>query len=235
MNVHNLMEELVYAEVNGLFDAAKRNGADWLTCDCAQCRLDVVCYVLNRVSPRYIVSGRGLAHAETGVTLEKGQLSADVSRIGLEGMRRVLATQRPHGGASGLPETPVFNLPTIVGRVLDGLTFEPVKDVEVFLLRDGVPAEPIDPSWANPYRISPQTPGTFTFWVKPVKAEREGEKRVFPFEIRVSLAGHDPLSHFFEIGSSSESVIRTAYTADHSFFLPDLHIFPAEPEGSMDD
>lgn len=231
MNVHNLMEELVYAEVNDLFDTARANNAPWLTCSCAQCRLDTICYVLNRIPPRYIKSGRGLAYNQNEESIDKQQLSADISRIGLEGMKQVLSTKRPHcASESDMPDTPVFNFPTFVGRVLDGLTFEPVKDISVLLLSGSSPALSIDSSWENPYSISAHTPGTYTFWVRPESAKDEGIKKVFPWEIRIEKQGFDTINYFFELGITSESVIRTAYNAEHSFILPDLHLFPSDEE-----
>ena len=62
MIIHNVMEDLVYDEVNKLFDEAEEKKESWLTCSCMQCRVDTMCYVLNRLKPRYIKSGRGLAH-----------------------------------------------------------------------------------------------------------------------------------------------------------------------------
>jgi hypothetical protein len=227
MNVHNLMEELVFNEVNDLFDKARENHAPWLTCSCSQCRLDTICYVLNRVSPRYIKSGRGLAYAQTEDPIDKSQLAADISRIALEGMKQVLSSKRPHTITTGdLPDPPVFNFPTFVGRVLDGLTFEPAYDISVNLLLDAKIAESIDMAWENPYKISQHTPGTFTFWIKPISTEKEGIKKVFPFEIRIEKQGFDPINYFFEIGITSEPVIRTTYNDDHTFALPDLHLFP---------
>ena len=91
MNVHNLMEEMVYSGVNELFDTVIESKADWLTCSCEQCRLDTICYVLNRLPPHYIKSGRGLAYAQNEDAIDKMQLVADINRIALEGMKQVLA------------------------------------------------------------------------------------------------------------------------------------------------
>jgi len=231
MNVHNIMEELVYSEVNGLFDTAKKDKAPWLTCSCSQCRLDTICYVLNRVEPRYIKSGRGLAYSQLIESLDKAQLAADINTLAFEGMQQVLASKRPHSTETeGMPETPVFNFPTLMGKLLDGRTFEPVKNMSVSLYLDSKLAESIDTSWDNPYVISAHTPGTFSFWVKPVASDKEGTKKVFSFEVRVEEKNCDPIQYFFELGITSESFIRTAYSAEHSFVLPDLHLFPADEE-----
>jgi len=230
MNVHNLMEELVFSQVHDLFDTAKKNRTDWLTCTCAQCRLDTICYVLNRIQPRYIKSGRGLAYSQLEESFDKAQLAADINFLAIDGMHQVMSTRRPHNNSdTDMPELPVFNFPTFVGRILDGLTFEPVHDIDVELIQGTNSALPIDQSWENPYHISEHTPGTYTFWVKPQKADAEGVNKVFPFAIRVSREGCDPIEYFFELGLTSETFLRTAYSADHCWFLPDLHLFPKEP------
>jgi hypothetical protein len=225
------MEDLVYSEVNGLFDTAQKNKAPWLTCSCSQCRLDTICYVLNRIPPRYIKSGRGLAYSQLEDSIDKAQITADINKIGLEGMKQVLLSKRPHNSrAVDLPDSPVFNFPTFVGRILNGLTFEPVKNISVELYVDSRKAESIDSTWENPYKISTHTPGTYSFWIKPVGANKESIKKVFPFEIRVEESGYDPVNYFFELGITSESYVRTSYSSEHSFILPDLHLFPLDHE-----
>ncbi len=47
MNVHNLMENIVIETVNDIFEDKKKEGFDMA--ECLQCRLDVACYVLNRI------------------------------------------------------------------------------------------------------------------------------------------------------------------------------------------
>lgn len=231
MNIHNLMEEFVFTEVNELFNTAEKANTPWLTCSCSQCRLDTICYVLNRIPPRYIKSGRGLAYLQIEEAIDKSQLSADINKIALEGMKQVLSSQRPHTGKEkDLPKTPVFNFPTFVGRILDGKTFEPAKNLQVELYLEGIKAESIDSSWDNPYAISEHTPGTYTFWVRPQSTTKNGEKKVYSFEIRIRQKEYEPINHFFEVGVTSEPYLRTAYSAEHSFIIPDLHLFKADAE-----
>jgi len=231
MNVHNMMEELVFSHVNDLFDHAKTGGADWITCTCDQCRLDTICYVLNRLPPKYIKSGRGLAHTQFEESIDRAQLQADITHIAIEGMRQVLSSKRPHlGSPETLPEAPVFNFPTIVGRVLNGNNFEPVSGISVQLFMDGQPAASIDPSWENPCKISDHAPGTYTFWVLPVSAKSEQEKRVFNFEVRSLVPSFEEVHHYFELEIESEPVLRTAYNAEHSFNVPDVLLFPLDDE-----
>lgn len=230
MSVHNVMEDLVTQDVNDLFDAAEKTKEPWLTCSCKQCRLDTICYVLNRIPPKYIKSGRGLAYSRTDTYIDKTQVAVDISRLSLEGMKQVLSTRRPHGEITELPVPPVFNFPTIVGKVLNGLTFEPEKNLSVSLLLNGKLAESINLSWENPYVVSSHTPGAFSFWVKPQKAAKNDQKQVFHFEIRVEAEGYSAINYYFELGLQSQDFLRTAYTAEHTYTIPDLHLFSEHDE-----
>ena len=71
MEIRNLMEDAVLAAVGELFELEEKDPRLGL-CTCGQCRLDVACYVLNRIKPEYILSGRGLAYSERDM-LEKVQ------------------------------------------------------------------------------------------------------------------------------------------------------------------
>ena len=73
MNVHNLMEEYVAERVEETYNQLNKKRPGWLVCDCESCRLDVTSYVLNKVHPHYIVSGRGALY--TAQKLVDKQLS----------------------------------------------------------------------------------------------------------------------------------------------------------------
>jgi len=79
------MEEIMYKEVNRLYDEAKKNGEKWLVCDCIQCRVDSMCYALNRVKPRYIKSSKGLAYFFQVDFKMGSQFFVDISSVALLG------------------------------------------------------------------------------------------------------------------------------------------------------
>jgi competence protein ComFB len=140
-----MVEELFERE-----DREKRLGY----CTCDQCKLDVACYVLNRVKPEYIVSSRGLAYSEKE-GLDKVQRQADLISLVKEGWSKVSHSPRPtsdHVGGKSLDterEGPVFNFPTIMGRVFDGRTFAPLGEGVVRLFAEGAEADMVDPNWKN--------------------------------------------------------------------------------------
>jgi hypothetical protein len=88
--VKNLMEDFVAHEY------ARLRPADF--CGCAQCRDDVIVFVLNRVPSRYVAANVGEVIAN--VALHRDQPTADVSVVMMEAFRRVGSSPRPgHTGA----------------------------------------------------------------------------------------------------------------------------------------
>ena len=93
MNVHNLMEEKVFKHVNDFYDQMKNQNVSWLSCDCEHCRLDTASYVLNRIPPKYVVSGRGVSH---NVSTDDTQLKADIDALVIEGIQAISNARRPY-------------------------------------------------------------------------------------------------------------------------------------------
>jgi len=236
MEIRNLMEDAVKAMVDELFESEKRDPRLGY-CVCDQCRLDVACYVLNRVKPEYIVSSRGLAYSERE-GLEKVQRRADVISLVKEGWGKVTHAPRPtsdHTGArpaSGAVSGPVYNFPTLMGRVFDGRTFAPLGEGSVKLLMGGEEAQMVDPNWQNPFVLAGATGGTYIFWPRPVSASTEDGSRSFVFEIGVSVPGFDPLSHFIELELAPDKAERLDFSLQRVHKIPDLYLFP---EGQSDE
>jgi len=232
MEIHNSTEDIVLVAVNDICDAIEKEGKDSRPCTCYQCRLDTACYVLNRTNPRYVVSSRGAVRAESE-TLEKQQEGADIVALIHEGLKKIAKSLRPHfehdsrhSIAPELPNGPAFNIPTIVGRVFNGVNFEPMNDIEVTLFIGTDKAEMMDPNWQNPYRLIDNTAGAFSFWPKPFHASKEGLAKHFEFTIVASVPGFEELRHFFEIAVTSSPQAESAYAIERTFKLPDLYIFP---------
>ena len=238
MNVHNLMEDLVIQNVGLMYEQVKEAKAAWLTCDCENCRLDTVSYVLNRIPPKYIVSGRGVTHASE--TLNNKQFMADVNALILEGMRTVSSTKRPfhtndRKDCSVVPDNkPYFNFPTFTGTILDGLNFEPIIGALVTIKMDGQPVEMIDKTWSNPYTTCQSTKGTFSFWAKSIPAEKEGEQKRFVFTFEISAQGY--VSTVYNIGVPVISEATSRHEIDSTYFLKlkDFILFKEGIENPME-
>jgi len=226
------MEELVISSVNNVYEQVKKEKISWLTCDCENCRLDTVSYVLNRVPPKYVVSGRGVTHASQ--SLANDQFKADVESLILEGMRTVSSTKRPFHtqdrkdcSVSASPK-PAYNFFTLTGTVLDGNTFEPLTGATITLKKDGKVAEMVDLTWANPFTTVASTKGAFSFWIKPVKAKKAGETKSFDLSIEITAPDYEPLIRHFEVPVTSDAAARTELDTTYALKLNDLVLFKKE-------
>ena len=231
VNIHNIMEEQVITRINALYDQVKARGTPWLTCDCENCRLDTISYVLNRLPPRYVVSGRGVTH-NAAVVLNDSQLGADIDKLSLEGMKMVSTAKRPyHKSAtlntnkSPLMRVPVYNFPTFIGNVYDGSTFEPLIGASIKLKLDGELAEMMDSSWSNPSKTFAATHGSFTFWVAPQKAEKEKVNKEFTFIVESEMEDYVPVTYSFNIPLISEISDRRELNSIYSLRIQDIFMF----------
>ena len=229
MNIHNQVEDLVISLVNDIFDEERATKKREF-CVCAQCRLDVTCYALNRAKPRYVISERGLAHTEP-TYLDQIQETADIVALIREGIERVSTTKRPffpHSPDAGHRPTGdfMYNFPVIKGRVFNGNTFEPIVNVDVFLKKESAMVEMVDPNWQNPCHLYDSGSGSFFFLPAPISTDEEGEINQFKFEIHVDDHRFEALHHFFTLAATSEGVFQDALHTNSSYSTEDIYLFP---------
>lgn len=195
----------------------------------SECRMDAACFVLNRIPQRYVSSARGQAHTEQELSRNQ-QLFVDIVTLTHEGLRRVTSVQRSFYGnqSSGAGEIvgPRFYLPTIIGRLLNGVTFDLLVGKEVSLLAEDELVAMLDTRWQNPYPLVANTPGAFLFWPAPIPAESAGIEREFEFEIRVSDSEFDEFRHFFSITRTSTELIPDALEMTSEHRISDLYLLP---------
>ncbi|MDR2941049.1 MAG: late competence development ComFB family protein [Treponema sp.] len=231
MDIHNTNEDIVFNNVQKIFEDIRQTGNPEKLCLCEQCRADTICYVLNRIEPYYIVSNRGLTRLDQS-GLKYQQIEVDVTTLIYKGIRMVNHNLRPtasHDDSnSEKPRAnfPVFDIPTISGRLFDGVSFEPVVGIEVGLYSEGelVPAR--NNNWQNPYTIVPSTPGIFSFWPAPVITETADVSRNIRYAVKVKSPDYEVLNHHFTITSISKNLGSHTQTLNRSFKLPDLYLFP---------
>lgn len=229
MNVHNMMEEIVTLSVNELYDQVKAENIKWLTCDCENCRLDTVSYVLNRIPPKYVVSGRGVTHTTT--ELNKDQTKADIEAVAMEGMRIVSSTKRPFHSQNRKDcvvqenKTPAFNFCTFTGTVLDGNSFEPVTNAKIVLKCEGKLADMVDMTWSNPYTTVKSNNGAYSFWMKSFPAEKAGITKQFNFSLEVSAPDYSEQVYHFDMTITSEDSVRNELNSIFSVKLKDIVLF----------
>jgi len=237
MKVHNVMEELITTRVNLMYERLNEAKPSWFTCDCEDCRLDVVSYVLNRIPPRYVVSGRGVVH--TMKLVPTPQIKADVDALVIEAVRAINSTKRPYhkelvpASRSQVPEVS-FNFPIFSGSVFDGASFEPLIDCTITLKYGEGNAEMIDKTWANPCKTYSVTNGSYSFLVKPMKADKAGESKYFTFTVAVAAKGYTPASHAFSIPLISEAEQRNEASTAYSLKIQDLFLFRSDIKNPME-
>lgn len=233
------MEDIVKIRVDSLYDQIKEEKASWLTCDCPNCRADAVSYVLNRVAPKYVVSGRGVTHSTS--LLDDHQLRADINAICLEGIRIISSSKRPF---HELPRTeckiseensPAFNFPAFVGTILDGNTFEPISGATILLKMNGEPMEMVDKTWVNPATTYQSTNGNYTFWGKSILTDKADITKTFNFTLEISAKGYTPTIYNFELPIKSESKVQDEFNANYSVKIKELLIFKRDFFDENDD
>lgn len=242
MELHNTVEDIVTTMVTEILESIEKNGNPENLCTCDQCRIDTACFVLNRTRPHYIISNRGVARVDQE-TAEKQQEDVDIVSLIYEGIRRVNHNLRPNAlhngkntGKVAVDQRTVYNVPTIVGRIFNGLNFAPVSDVKVELYQNSELVAMKDSNWQNPYNMVPNTEGTFTFWPEPIPTSTINEHKIFEYSIKVEAPKFDTFIHFFKIPVISEAQAASSFTMGRTFKLPDLYMFPpgeAEKNGYL--
>jgi competence protein ComFB len=235
MEIHNVSEDIVFGTVRKIFDSLAKEGNPENLCLCEQCMTDTICYTLNRIEPRYIVSSRGIGHIQQDWAWRQ-QLEADVATLAYKGLRIVNHKLRPTSAHdSSVPEKnaskgPIFDLPTIIGRLFDGKTFAPLADVKLELWSGGELVPMRNRNWQNPFTLVSKTPGTYTFWPAPVPAEAVEVNRLFGYSLKVEDPRFETMTHFFMVPAVSDA--SPVHPSGKIFKLPDLYLFPpGEAEG----
>ncbi|MDR0501723.1 MAG: late competence development ComFB family protein [Treponema sp.] len=232
MDIHNTSEDVVFGIVQNIFEEIQNTGNPDNLCLCYQCRMDTICYTLNRVEPHYIVSNRGFSRLEHHTGVKRQQTEADITSLSYRGIRLVNHNMRPtapHDGTNTHQQKfnqPLFDIPTISGRIFNGESFEPITGIDVSLYLGGDLVEMRNNNWQNPYTMVPSTPGVFSFWPAPIHAELPDISQVFNFSLKIYSQNYEPLNHFFNISTISKFHTPNSYTLNRTFKLPDLYLFP---------
>ncbi|MCX7787946.1 MAG: late competence development ComFB family protein [Spirochaetes bacterium] len=227
MEIHNLMEDIVFRMVDEVLqEESKQKEKEYLMSP--QCRMDLVCFVLNRIPQYYVTSGRGMAHTERTLK-ENPQLRVDIVTLIHEGLKRIETVRRPYYDTplkSRLIEGPVFILPTIKGKLLNCTNFEPIQGVSIELRWEDDLLPMIDNRWQNPFYLDAKLEGTFLFLPSPIPATKPGEQRTFELEIRVQDDRFEPFHHYFKIELVAEEEMEAIPWKNPDHKLPELFLIP---------
>jgi len=238
MNIHNSMEDAVTQEVNQLYDQVKNGHITWLSCDCENCRLDTICYVLNRTQPKYYVSERGILH--NALDMDDSQLKTDITALALEGMRLINGSHRAyHTGKPLVQDIPVsgklfYNFPLIMGAVYNGENFEPLVDVTISLKINDEDAIMADSTWSNPAKTYKSTKGTYTFWPAAIECNQNEGTKVFKLAFTISAKNFSPTTYAIELPLVPENIKKSTLESAYSLKVKDIFLFDTNSDNPME-
>jgi competence protein ComFB len=234
MEIHNLMEEIVLDKIDEIIKEYqnRKMGKDLPTAE--KYKLDVACYVLNRIEPVYVVSGRGLAYLDADY-IDQLQKNADLVTFIHQGIERVMNVQRPYYDKRRKKEKPeqqgnFFNFPIIKGRIFNSLNFEPLSNVQIQLNYQGKCMKLIEDTWQNPYTIPEKTAGKFFFLPYPLGADRKEEKRTLELEIVATYKDFEDLYHYFSIELQADNKVINYFRVNKVYEIKDLYLVPKDRE-----
>lgn len=224
MQIYNITKERINDLVNKAFDSDDRPKE---LCLCYQCRLDVMCYVLNRAKPVYVLSERGIAHLKDNYSNSLQEL-ADLATLVEDGIKLVSKAKRKHHldpCESHVEEAEAyFNFPTITGAILSGVTFAPVE-AEVTLTMDNKIVPMKDSKWTNPIKLTQSTNEKFLFWPKTVPSKVVGEEKTFLFQLNIVSDEYETTPHFFELTITSEKSVNDHFQAHNTYTCNNILLF----------
>ncbi len=230
MKIHNLMEEIVLDKIDEILKEYKERklGKDLKTAE--KYRFDVACYVLNRIEPVYVVSGRGLAYLDADY-IDQLQKNADLVTYIHQGIERVMNVKRPYYDKKKKKDEldrkgNFFNFPIIKGRIFNSRNFGPLAGIRIELNHKGKRMKMIEDTWQNPYIISDKTAGKFLFLPYPLEAGKKGEKRNFELELVACYKGFEELRHYFSIELQADDTVIDYFRVNRVYEIKDLYLVP---------
>jgi competence protein ComFB len=239
MDIHNTMEDIVLHYLEEIL--ILKNDI----CKCEQCKTDMACYVLNKVKPMYVVSSRGIIHAEN---FKRNYIQEEIDIYSIVAQAvEVVSNKRRHEVEEKLKNEQndfsndelkyfsdsgnFYNFPQIVGRLFDSLTIRPIDDAQITLLKENdkdnvVPM--FNKCWFNPAIIVPQMNGTYTFWPAPIPAEKADIQKDFYMNVEIVKEGYDKLCKYFFIRLISSNYLKKHIKKENIYYIDDLFITPKE-------
>ena len=226
MIIKNAMEDIV---INAVIELYKDYDEKLLKCGAYI--EDVVCYVLNRIPPKYITSVRGVLHFELEKEDNTQQLADIYTRI--NEARDVISNRRQD--KEHLYEEDDFffkdnvihtkeyylNFPYFTGRTITSEKSIANGETSILLSINNngkwEKAEMISQNWQNPFIASAHTYGYYTFWVKPILSanQKSNEEEKISFKINFSNKNYETVERVVELKIVPEKAkyltVRTGY------------------------
>ncbi len=227
----NNMEEVVFYAVNVML---KETNDNFWKNDIH--KNDLACYVLNRLKPMYVTSGRGVIHSES--KLDKNlQEHVDIFALVAKGMR-VIYSRRKGDEITSQEQTIskdyknegyYFHFPCFVGKIISLDTWEEVSGIAVTLKyktnSSYKSVAMINSLWHNPYIISDKTSGYYTFYPKPIEDNyNNSTTRKFELLIVAEQPNSQKVKKSFKIERTSERMKKASLQKETTYRIEDFYI-----------
>jgi competence protein ComFB len=195
MALKNYMEDVVTDVADIMLKDADESGIT------LSMRRDIIAYSLNRLTPKYIVSGRGFVHSI--IQEEKNpNLMANIINVVKEGIDVITSRKREYSDDEKVTKDlgpflydghMYFNFPHFIGEVADQAALESIEGVKVTLFMNDKTCDMAEASWPNPYITNKVTAKYYSFWPSSVKLEKDEESESsFTFRIRFEHPDYYP-------------------------------------------
>jgi competence protein ComFB len=205
MSIRNLMEDITRVAVEEVLK--KDNELTQINSNVD----DIAAYVLNRVSPKYVTSERGILHGKLQARLATQQ-KTDIFMLIYEAIE-VIKKRRNKDVKSGHTEfadSASKRFPHIIGQVLEETTFSVISDIDINLYFGKTKCDMVDSDWKNPYITNKATMGYYHFW--PAYDEKiMGSSSLFKFRIEFSHKLLADKEFEFELDFDSPTGIGMSY------------------------
>lgn len=215
MRIKNTLEDLVFNLTESIVSSSKEDIPKT-----TKFKLDVVCYVLNRIFPEYIISYRGLIYEEMELKYDS-QKFTDIITLIYEAIRTI-KNRRKDDAIENFDEEIewgyhfieskdyMYNFPQIIGQILNSSNFEPIDGASILLLDENSNKVQMASSlWKNPVETSIKTNGIFTFWPKSIKSDNNNAptEKSFRMKIVISKEGFLKEEKFISFILKSEKIL----------------------------
>jgi|YNPMSStandDraft_2_1061718.scaffolds.fasta_scaffold00825_5 hypothetical protein len=215
IELKNLLENIVWHMIESL-DVSKRGELSYAR------KVEMAAYVLNRMKPLYVTSGRGFVYMLQKYENDP-QFQADIWVLLSQALKIVERTKEIESSENALqPGGYYYFFPRMYGRVIDGRTMTPLEEGEVSLFCDGklVPSYYI--KWYNPYHIRPDEGGWYAFAPMPVVAEPKST-REFVFVVRVNTI-RKTHEYSFTLSVHAQQWQKGEEVFEESFEIVDMYV-----------
>lgn len=221
--IQNLQENEVYNIVNNLLEDKKVKQTYPAVDD--ELKLDIICYILNRLSPHYTNSNRGYNY----------YLSKDINRqnrtdiislffSALESFKERRDTGIPLGETK--TEKRYFNFPQFFGLVFNSDNMLRIERAVATFFIDGKLVDNNEyHGIQNPYTIHPQTRGIYSFWIPAIENSKNVAERTFTIKVRIEIPGSEKeISVFEKITLKSTDAFQPNVEKGNTHQLPDAFL-----------